>query len=193
MRGFSGAFIDLAYESLTSPCRLAGPGFDARDLPLRASVARELLEKRPAHLLPSPHRDWDQVVGAAIDTTMARLVAVSADEAAWTWGARNTADIAHPFAAVLPQLRRRLAAPAQPLPGDSNLPRVQHPASGASERLVVSPGREERALFHMPGGQSGHPLSPWFLAGHEDWVEGRPTPLLPGPAQHRLLLRPPGR
>jgi penicillin amidase len=33
-------------------------------------------------------------------------------------------------------------------------------------------------------------LSPYFLAGHEDWAEGRPTPLLPGAPRHRLVLRP---
>ncbi|MBK9775969.1 MAG: penicillin acylase family protein [bacterium] len=192
VRAFSGALIDLVQAPLVAPCLAAGPGFDARDLPLRASVARELLEKRPLHLLPAPHGDWDQVIAAAVDTAMARLEATGQPETAWTWGARNTAAIEHPFAAVLPQLRRWLAAPAQPLPGDSNLPRVQHPSSGASERLVVSPGREKDALFHMPGGQGGHPLSPFFLAGHDDWAQGRPTPLLAGPARHVLTLEPGG-
>jgi penicillin amidase len=55
---------------------------------------------------------------------------------------------------------------------------------------VVSPGREELGILHMPGGQSGHPLSPYFLAGHHDWEKGKPTPLLPGPAVHRLVLVP---
>jgi penicillin amidase len=67
---------------------------------------------------------------------------------------------------------------------------VQGTTSGASQRLVVSPGREAQGIFHMPGGQSGHPLSRWFLAGHEAWAEGRPTPLMPGPAEHTLELMP---
>jgi penicillin amidase len=40
----------------------------------------------------------------------------------------------------------------------------------------------------MPGGQSGHPLSPYFLKGHADWVQGRPTPLLPGVTTHTLTF-----
>ena len=83
-----------------------------------------------------------------------------------------------------------LCMPAEPLAGDSNMPRVTAPDSGASERLVVAPGHEADALLHMPGGQSGHPLSPYWGAGHEDWVEGRATPLLPGPPQHTLRLVP---
>jgi penicillin amidase len=80
--------------------------------------------------------------------------------------------------------------PATPQPGDSDMPRVQSPRFGQSERLVVSPGHEAAAIFHMPGGQSGHPFSPYYRAGHEAWVKGEPTPFLPGPAQHVLLLQP---
>jgi penicillin amidase len=42
----------------------------------------------------------------------------------------------------------------------------------------------------MPAGQSGHPLSPFYRAGHRAWAEGRPAPLLPGPAEHELRLVP---
>jgi penicillin amidase len=68
------------------------------------------------------------------------------------------------------------------------MPRVGGPVSGASERFTVSPGREEEGLFHMPCGQSAHPLSPFFRAGHEAWVKGSPTPFLPGPTAHTLNL-----
>jgi penicillin amidase len=107
-----------------------------------------------------------------------------------TWGKRNTAAIAHPFTTAMPFLARWLAAPPDQLPGDSNMPRVAGPKFGQSERLTVSPGREEEGLFDMPGGQSGHPLSPFFLKGHEDWVKGAPTPLLPGAAKYTLVLSP---
>jgi penicillin G amidase len=53
---------------------------------------------------------------------------------------------------------------------------------------VVSPGREEQGIFEMPGGQSGNPASPYFIAGHEAWVHGEATPFLPGPAVHTLTL-----
>ena len=37
----------------------------------------------------------------------------------------------------------------------------------------------------MPGGQSGHPLSPHYADGHAAWAKGEPTPFLPGPARPR--------
>ena len=83
-----------------------------------------------------------------------------------------------------------LAAPGDRLPGDAHMPRVAGPKFGQSERLTVSPGREEEGLYNMPGGQSGHPLSPYFLAGHAAWAEGRPLPLLPGPVEHTLRFTP---
>jgi penicillin amidase len=79
---------------------------------------------------------------------------------------------------------------ADELPGDRDMPRFQRPNYGASERLVVSPGREAEGIFHMPGGQSGHPLSPFFRAGHAAWVRGDATPLLPGKTAHTVTLRP---
>ncbi len=70
------------------------------------------------------------------------------------------------------------------------MPRIQGPDFGASERMVVSPGLEERGIFHMPGGQSGHPLSPFYREGHAEWVLGQSSPLLPGSAVATLVLKP---
>ena len=67
---------------------------------------------------------------------------------------------------------------------------VAAPDFGASERMVVSPGHEADGILHMPGGQSGNPLSPFWGAGHEDWVQGKPTPFLPGKTAYTLTLEP---
>ena len=80
--------------------------------------------------------------------------------------------------------------PPLELPGDSHMPRVQGRGFGASERLAVSPGHEADGYLHMPGGQSGHPLSPYYRAGYQAWAKGEPTPFLPGAARHILTLIP---
>lgn len=107
-----------------------------------------------------------------------------------TWGDRNQTKIQHPISRAIPQLSEFLDMPSRSLPGDSHMPRVQSRTFGASMRMVVSPGREEYAYFHMPCGQSGHPLSPFYRKGHKDWEEGTPSPLLPGPVQYELNLVP---
>jgi penicillin amidase len=44
----------------------------------------------------------------------------------------------------------------------------------------------------MPAGQSDNPLSPFYGAGHDDWVKGRATPFLPGASKYTLTLKPEG-
>jgi penicillin amidase len=138
--------------------------------------------------LPARYDSWRALQLDAVDRAAATLTRDGAPLAQATWGKRNTAAIVHPIVMALPFLRRWLGAPPDQLPGDANMPRVFGPKFGQSERLAVSPGREEEGLFDMPGGQSGHPLSPFFLRGHEDWVRGKPTPLLPGAAKTTLTF-----
>ena len=80
--------------------------------------------------------------------------------------------------------------PTVELPGDNYMPRDQSGIEGASERFAVSPGHESEGYLHIPGGQSGHPLSPYYRAGFEAWARGEPLPFLPGPMQHTLVLTP---
>lgn len=151
----------------------------------------QLVTERPERLLNPEHADWEALLLAAIDDVIAEAEKDGGKLRKFTWGARNTLRMQHPFARFLPGwLSARLNMEAQPLPGDGNQPRVQSPTFGASLRLVVTPGREEDGLLHMPGGQSSHPLSPFFRAGHDAWVKGEPQPLLPGAAAHTLTLEP---
>ena len=141
-----------------------------------------LASERPPALLPADADSWREVLLDAADDAIA-----ATPEA---WGDENTAEIEHPLADALPLLGRWLRMPADPLDGDAWTPRVAAPSFGASERMVVSPGREAEGILHMPGGQSGHPMSPYWGAGHDAWVEGRPLPFLPGRPRWTLRLVP---
>jgi penicillin amidase len=94
------------------------------------------------------------------------------------------------LSAAVPVFGRFLDMPAADMPGDLFTPRMHFGASGASERMVVSPGREKDGIMQMPTGQSGHPLSPYYKNSHDAWTKGEPTPFLPGPAEHTLSLVP---
>ncbi|WP_049623763.1 penicillin acylase family protein [Frateuria defendens] len=153
-----------------------------------------LLRDRPAWLLDPGYRDWNALLLDAARAVASELGQQPGGLAARSWGEVNRSGIHHALSRALPGfLAHFLDMPDQPLPGDRDMPRVAAPGFGASERLAVSPGHEAEGILEMPGGQSDHPLSPYYGAGHADWVEGRPTPLLPGPAQHTLTLLPAGR
>jgi penicillin amidase len=153
-----------------------------------------LVHAQPAYLLDRAYPDWHALLVASAKRVATELGKQPGGLAARSWGEHNRSRIDHPLSAALPAwLGRYLDMPSQPQPGDSNMPRVAAPAFGASERLDVAPGHEARGILQMPGGQSDHPLSPFYGAGHADWVNGKPTPLLPGPTRHTLTLWPPAR
>jgi len=178
-------------DGLTAPAQaVLGDDFMMPDLPQFEGVAWPLVTQRPDHLLPRRFASWDALFEDAAKEVRDEL-AKQGPLGQRTWGERNTARICHPLSMALPGFAKRLLCmPFDSLAGDSNMPRVTAPDFGASERMVVSPGHEADGFIHMPGGQSGHLLSPYWGAGHEDWVHGRPTPFLPGKAEHTLRFAP---
>ncbi|MGC1728274.1 MAG: penicillin acylase family protein [Steroidobacteraceae bacterium] len=140
--------------------------------------------------LSSRYPDWRALLLAQVDATIRQLLESCADLAHCTWGRHNTVRIRHPLAAALPWAAALLDMPTVELPGDHDMPRVQDGEFGASERFAVSPGHEAQGYFELPGGQSAHPLSPYYRAGFMGWVHGQALPLLPGPDQHTLTLAP---
>lgn len=189
VREFRAAVHTRLFRPLFASCVERFPNFDWREFQVEPACWA-ILEQKPPHLLPQPFATYDDLLLAACDDV---ILATDKQGVAMTkanWGWRNTARIRHPFSYSFPWLADWLNMPADPLPGGDDMPRVQSTGHGASERLVVSPGREDEGIFHMPGGQSGHPMSPFYRAGHNAWVRGEPTPLLPGKPQHTLTLQP---
>jgi len=151
-----------------------------------------ILQSRPPYLLPPGYADWDDLLRQCAQHVAAKLGAQPGGLAARNWGEVTKTNIAHPLSAAVPLLGKLIDMPSEELPGDSNMPRVQGATFGASERFGVQPGHEESGYFHMPGGQSGNPLSPFYGASHEDWAQGKPTPFLPGDIKYKLVFLPKG-
>ena len=191
VRAWRQAVLARITDGLTAPAQAAlGDDFIMPRLPQLESVAWPLVTQQPANLLPRRYASWPLLFEDAARDVRDGLSARGA-LADRTWGEFNTAAICHPLAKAIPLIgKRMLCMPADPLAGDSNMPRVTAPAFGASERMVVSPGHEADGIIEMPGGQSGNPLSPYWGAGHEDWVQGRGTPFLPGTTRYTLQLTP---
>jgi penicillin amidase len=190
--------LDLLWATWTQPFLAAPPAGQSADekkpMKWRAQFeysVSQALDQQPAHLLPPGFANWDALLLAQVDAAVLDLTLNGQQPLAQaTWGQHNRSQIQHVLSRAMPVLAQLLDMPSVPQGGDSNLPHVAQAAFGQSERLVVSPGREEAATLSMPGGQSGHPLSPFYGAGHADWAQGRSTPLLAGPALHRLSATP---
>lgn len=188
-RAYMYALYDILYDGANGELGKLDPkaGMAAVSSRWPVVIAR-LLDQQPAAWLPPQYASWQALQLAALDRVIDDLTKDGKPLAAATWGQRNTATSAHPMASAVPLLGKYLRVEPDMLAGDQHMPRVAGPNFGQSERLTVSPGKEEQGIFNMPAGQSGHPLSPWFLDGRTDWLTGRESPLLPGPAQHTLTF-----
>jgi penicillin amidase len=186
VRGFRQSVSRDVWSALTAPCR-AEKSFKGPHTQFEGPLWQLVHGSAP---LPGAFPTWNASLLDALDRTLADLTKDGTPLAQATWGKRNTVQVGHPLAQGLPSLARWLDMPALELPGADHMPRVQGPGFGASERMVVSPGQEEKSFFHMPGGQSGHPSSPHYGDQHEAWAKGEPLPFLPGPAVEVLELTP---
>jgi len=192
VRAFRSRVSELVLAPFVAQVKQRYPDFNwpAENSP--EAAAWDLIRAQPPQLLDPKYADWHALLTAAASQVATELGQQPGGLAARSWGEYNRSAIHHPLSAALPHwLGRFIDMPDQPLPGDNNMPRVAMPDFGASERLDVSPGHEAEGVLEMPGGQSDNPLSPYFGAGQADWVNGRPTPLLPGKIEHTLTLQSP--
>lgn len=163
--------------------------FQFRPGPQSEGVAERLLRERPRHVLNPRFASYDDL----LEEAARRALGVSKDGRPADlrpWGEINRTQVRHRLSPALPTwLSRWLDMPEEPQHGfHYGLPRIAGPDFGASQRFGIEPGNESNAYLHLPAGQSGHFLSPFYRNSHPDWLQGVPTPLLGRPIVHRLVL-----
>jgi penicillin amidase len=191
VRDFRREVRERTLAPILARCVQADERFEPGILHQAEGPLWKLVTERPAHLLDPKYRSWDEQLLAAADAVLAGYE--GQDLAKRTWGEKNTTRISHPLSRALPGFAARwLNIEPRQLPGDADMPRLVNPSFGASERIVVSPGKEEAGFFEMPVGQSGHPLSPHYRDSQKAWEDGARTPFLPGRTESTLKLVPAG-
>ena len=190
-RVFREQVSEWVFSFVLADCYEADESFDYTTVRRREGPLWRLVSERPAHLLDPQYRSWDAMFLAAIDRVIDETMRNrSGDLADRRWSEFNVVTYRHPLSAALPFVGRWLDMPHDEVPGDLYTPRMAWGSVAASERMVVSPGKEREGIMQMPTGQSGHPLSPFYANSHEAWVKGTPTPFLPGETRHTLRLMP---
>ncbi|MFC3095861.1 penicillin acylase family protein [Alteromonas sediminis] len=153
----------------------------------------DVLNQKPDDWLPPGHGSWDAFLLGAFEQSLTSLKAEFGNNAnlqQLAWGEVNRLAVKHPLSSVIPFIGTRLNMPTQAGYGDSYMPAVQAPRFGASQRLFVRPGDLDKAILTLPGGQSAHPLSPFYTAGFSDYIQHNATPLLPQEIVHELHFYP---
>jgi len=190
VRTYRYEVMKTVLNGFAAPVRRQHADFELPRLSQAELILWQLIEQHPQHLLPPPFKNWQELLQRCAQR-IAQQMQQDGGITERNWGMQNAARIRHPLSQKLPAwIAQWLDMPPDPLPGDHNMPRVQSPNFGASQRSIVAPGQEELGYFDMPGGQSGHPLSPYYGSGHANWVSGKPTPFLPGAAERQMKLIP---
>ena len=190
VRVFRANTEDGLWHGLTTA--FMGDTFEARRPAQFEAAGWRLVNERPSSIAPPGAASWREFLLQRLDASIETLLEECGALEHCTFGHSEPVRVRHPLSRAVPLLSGLLDMPTMELAGDHHMPRVQDGSFGASERFAVSPGRERDGYLELPGGPSGHPLSPFYRSGIEDWAEGKPTPFLPGSAAHKLVLRPLG-
>lgn len=191
VRAFRDKTLTLLFAPLAT--QLEQQQLSIRDLKWSAETPGwAMLQARRPDTLPASFHSWDALLQQAVLDSKQELHAIVIDDRPLNWGLLNTGDFRHPLTQAVEFLSPWLNMPKTPMAGDRHMPRVQMTVHGQSERMVVAPGHEQDGILVVPAGQSGHPLSEFYRADHDAWLEEQPLGFLPGPEKYQLILQPQG-
>jgi penicillin G amidase len=132
----------------------------------------QIILHAPARWLPSRDSKWDDVLAAAVENGLIAALAPQ-DISHWTYGTTHTVDIQHPVFEISPLIGGILGVPtgtgSHPQSGDTTTVKQVSRTFGPSERLTVDFSDLDHSTLNLVLGQSGNPLSPWFMDQFPAW------------------------
>jgi penicillin G amidase len=165
----------------------------------RGSVEEQMLMHTPARWLPPGFATWNDFLAAAVKRGLSEVNAPS-DLSTWQQGKAFPLNIQHPIFSQWKLLQRIIGVPTetgpQPQSGDATTVKQVGHAFGPSERFTTDLGDPDRTTLNIVLGQSGNPVSPWFMDQFQDWLHGATYALPFNPASiqaattHTLILSP---
>ena len=180
--GFRRELTSAVLGRVGAPCRAIVPAF-SHAWRVTDPVVFALLRTGDRRLLAGDGDDGeelDELVAALLERVASRLCSDHGRALTeLTWGHVARSRRVHSVFAGTPlaHVFRSLPLSAR---GADDCVCAAGDAVGPTMRLVVTPGREDRGLFAMVGGQSGSPLSLHWGDHHRRWFGGEPVALRGG-------------
>ena len=141
----------------------------------RDYALEEILMHTPPRWLPANYANWNDLLAAAVLQALKQDKA-PADPADWRYGADHTVDIEHPIFDKSGLLRRLIGVPtgtgSQPQSGDGTTIKQVSRTFGPSQRFTADLADLDRSTLNLVAGESGNPMSPWFLDQFPAWLRG---------------------
>jgi len=158
---------------------------------------QKLLTERPAKWLPPAYKNYDELLIAAADRGVGRLVQQTKSEKIedWPWKRFDSLDMMHPIGRT-GVLRFFLSIYDKPQSGTAYSVRAATKHHGPAMRFVADLGNWDDSIMLIAGGQSGQPGSRHYSDQFSYWYEG--TPIVQpfsdkaeaSTRKHTLTLRP---
>ena len=159
----------------------------------------QVLMHTPARWLPPGFANWDDFLTSSVARALTEGKAPS-DLTKWRYGSIHSFDIEHPIFAQSAALRMLLGHPtgtgSQPQSGDGNTVKQVGRSFGPSERFTADLADFDHSTLNLVLGESGNPVSPWFLDQFPAWYHGTTFPMpfsaaaVQQAATHTLTLTP---
>jgi penicillin amidase len=155
------------------------------------------LTDRPSKWLPAAYKTYDDLLVAAADDAVKKLVENSKSESvdAWAWKRFNSLDMFHPLGHN-GLLRTFLSITGKPQSGTIYSVRAASKTHGPAMRFVANPANWDESILLIPSGESGQPGSSHYSDQFSYWYEGKPIPAPFSDAaeakakRHTLTLKP---
>lgn len=137
-----------------------------------------VLRERPPRWLPAQYKNYDELLVAALDATVAELQRETRAPvlARLRWGDQQRVHFIHPFGERLPLLRRWLSVDGPAQAGGRYTVKQTYRSSGVSQRMVVDFADLDRSLMNLTLGESGHVTSPHYKDQLQAWLAVRSFP-----------------
>jgi penicillin amidase len=158
-------------------------------------VQEEMVDHGPAEWLPKGYASWDALLVAAVKQGMVDQHAPSS-LAEWSFGHEHTINVKHPLYGMLPFFRSWTGTGPTELAGDETTVNHVRGLLGASQRLTVDWSNPTGATENIVIGESGDPLSAYYIDQWPYWLHGKTfvlpfgEPAVSAATSHTLKLTP---
>ena len=165
----------------------------------RDSVEEQLITHTPQRWLPAGYANWDNFLAAVAQRGLREMKAPS-DLSTWGEGKAFPIDVEHPVFSQSRMLQALIGVATgtgpQPKSGDTTTVKQMGASFGPSERFTADLSNPDATTLNLVLGESGNPVSPWYMDQFQDWLHGRTYPMpftaaaMQGAAAHTLTLNP---
>jgi penicillin amidase len=133
------------------------------------------LTDRPSKWLPSPCKNYDELLVAAADNAVKGLAEDSRSERVedWAWKNFDSLDMFHPLGHQ-GLLKALLSISGKPQSGTVYSVRAATKTHGPSMRFVANPANWDESILLITSGESGQPGSSHYSDQFPYWYQGKP-------------------